>query len=215
MTNVSKRARNANASAGKRKSEEGVKTPSIGAGPLIGAGLAFALLFAAFVAFTNRSAPPANIGGPFLLTTQNGENFSDRDLVGRPHLMFFGYTNCQDICHTTLFEMSEIMRALGPDANVGGVFVTVDPEHDTPQILKTYLESFDPRIVGLTGSRDAVDAMLKEFRIFSKQAAGDKNGYSVDHNTVVFLMDKEGRFVSVFNVARQPAEAARELKRYL
>ena len=182
---------------------------------MIGVGVACALLFAAFVVFTNQQAKPPAIGGPFQLTTQFEKPFTDKDMLGRPYLVFFGYTNCPDICHTTLFELSEIMRALGPDANVGGMFVTVDPERDTPQILKDYLSSFDPRIVGLTGAHDALDPMLKEFRIFAKRAPGEDANYGVDHTTVVYLMDKNGHFVNAFNVARKPADAARELQRYM
>ncbi len=200
----------------KKQREKGnAKAPAIGAKPLIGIGVACALLFAAFVAFTNKQAAPPDIGGPFQLTTQFEKSFTDKDMLGRPYLVFFGYTNCPDICHTTLFELSEIMRALGPDANVGALFVTVDPERDTPQILKDYLSSFDPRIVGLTGPRSELDPMLKEFRIYAKRAPGDDANYSVDHVTVVYLMDKNGRFVNAFNVARKPADAARELQRYL
>ncbi len=200
----------------KNKAPKGAaKASPIGARTLIGVGVACALLFAAFVVFTNQQAKPPAIGGPFQLTTQFEKPFTDKDMLGRPYLVFFGYTNCPDICHTTLFELSEIMRALGPDANVGGMFVTVDPERDTPQILKDYLSSFDPRIIGLTGAHDALDPMLKEFRIFAKRAPGEDANYGVDHTTVVYLMDKNGHFVNAFNVARKPADAARELQRYM
>jgi protein SCO1/2 len=111
--------------------------------------------------------------------------------------------------------MSEILRAMGPDAKVGALFVTVDPERDTPEALKDYLSNFDPRIIGVTGSRASLDPVLREYRIFSKRAPGKDEDYSVDHTTVVYLMDKNGRFVSPFNVARRPAEAARELERHL
>ncbi|MGA8169240.1 MAG: SCO family protein [Methylocystis sp.] len=191
------------------------KAPTLGAKPLIGIGVAAALLFGAFVVFTNQQAAPPAIGGPFQLTTQFEKSFTDKDMLGRPYLVFFGYTNCPDICHTTLFELSEILRALGPDAKVGGMFVTVDPERDTPRILKDYLSSFDSRIVGLTGAHEALDPMLKEFRIFAKRAPGEDANYGVDHTTVVYLMDKNGHFVNSFNVARKPADAARELQRYM
>ena len=199
----------------KQSAKGAAKASPIGAKTLIGVGVACALLFAAFVIFTNQQAKPPAIGGPFQLTTQFEKPFTDKDMLGRPYLVFFGYTNCPDICHTTLFELSEIMRALGPDANVGGLFVTVDPERDTPQILKDYLSSFDPRIIGLTGAHDALDPMLKEFRIFAKRAPGEDANYGVDHTTVVYLMDKNGHFVNAFNVARKPADAARELQRYM
>jgi len=185
--------------------------------PLIPIGIGFVALFAAFVAFTSlrSSPPPSTIGGPFLLTAQNGQPVSDKDLLGRPFLVFFGYTHCPDVCHTTLFEMSEILRAMGPDAKVGALFVTVDPERDTPEILKDYLANFDPRIIGLSGQRPALDPMLKEYRIYSKNVPSANGEYFVDHTTVVYLMDKNGQFVNAFNVARKPEEAARDLQRYL
>jgi protein SCO1/2 len=186
--------------------------------PIILLGLGFVALFAALVAFTGfkPAAPPsASIGGPFQLTAQNGQTVTDKDLLGRPFLVFFGYTHCPDICHTTLFEMSETLRALGPDAKVSALFVTVDPERDTPAVLKDYLSNFDPRIVGLSGDHAALDPMLQEYRIYAKKTQGGRDDYFVDHTTVVYLMDKNGRFVSPFNVTRRPADAARELERYL
>ncbi len=202
-------------SAAKRSGKAAPKSPTLGAKPLVAIGLGCALLFAAFVAFTSGPAKPPELGGSFQLTTQTGRSFSDKDMLGRPYLVFFGYTHCLDICHTTLFELSEIMRALGPDANIGGLFVTVDPERDTPELLKDYLASFDPRIIGLTGPHEALDPMLKEYRIYAKRAPADDGDYGVDHTTVVYLMDKNGHFVNAFNVGRKPAEAARELQRYL
>jgi protein SCO1/2 len=193
------------------------KSPAIPKKPMIAIGVGFALLFAALVAFTsNRPAvTPPSVGGPFQLTAHNGQTVTDKDLLGRPFLVFFGYTHCPDICHATLFEMSEILRALGPQAKIGALFVTVDPERDTPEILKDYLSNFDPRIIGLSGAREAVDSMLREYRIFSKRSPSDAGDYAVDHTTVVYLMNKDGRFVSSFNVGRKPSDAARDLERYL
>jgi len=222
MANVSSKKKNVGGGAvkampavAKRNSRTAAKTPGLSGKLLIGVGVGAALLFAAFVAFTNKNAAPPTIGGPFELTTQTGQTFSDKDMLGRPYLVFFGFTNCQDICHTTLFEMSEILRALGPNAPIGGLFVTVDPDRDTPEVLKDYLSSFDPRIVGLTGAHAAVDPVLQEFRILAKRSPGPNGDYSIDHNVIVYLMDKSGKFVSTFDVSRNPADAARDLKRYM
>jgi protein SCO1 len=201
--------------AAKRNAGNDAKGPVVATKPLIAIGLASALLFAAFVGLTSRPATTPEVGGPFSLLSHNGGTFSNADMVGRPYLVFFGYTHCPDICHTTLFEMSEALRTLGPDAKIGALFVTVDPERDTPQTLKDYLSSFDPRIVGLTGAHEALDPMLKEYRIYAKRAPGDAADYGVDHTSIVYLMDKNGRFVGAFNVSRKPAEAAHELERYL
>ncbi|WP_245433600.1 SCO family protein [Methylocystis hirsuta] len=199
------------------KGAQSTSGPGISRPLLIGVGAVFALIFGAFVYFTSGKPTTSTeiIGGPFQLTAHTGQQVTEQDFLGRPFLVFFGYTHCPDICHTTLFEMSEILRAMGPDAKVGALFVTVDPERDTPEALKDYLSNFDPRIIGVTGPRASLDPVLREYRIFSKRAPGKDEDYSVDHTTVVYLMDKKGHFVSPFNVARRPAEAARELERHL
>jgi protein SCO1/2 len=137
------------------------------------------------------------------------------DLKGRPTLLFFGFTHCPDICPTTLFEVSEILRQLGPDADkVRAAFVTVDPERDTPAVLKDYLGSFDPHLMALTGSREDVERMLKSYRVYSRKVPTD-GGYTMDHTALVYLMDKRGQFVAPFNMKRTPQEAATDLRRYI
>ncbi|BBU61465.1 copper-binding protein [Methylosinus sp. C49] len=202
-----------------KSSQKGrAKGPDLPKLPLFAIGGVFLAAFVALVAFTSLKPPPppaSAIGGPFQLVAHNGQTVTEKDFLGRPFLVFFGYTHCPDICHTTLFEISEVLRALGPKANAGALFVTVDPERDTPAVLKDYLSNFDPRIVGVSGERAQLDPMLKEYRIYSKKAAESGEDYAVDHTTVVYLMDKNGRFVSSFNVGRKPADAARDLERYL
>jgi len=156
------------------------------------------------------------VGGPFKLTDQDGKPVSDLNFRGKPFLVFFGFTHCPDVCPTTLFEVSEIFRALGPDAkNIRAMFVTVDPERDTPAVLKDYLASFDPRIIGVTGDEAAVAAAEKSYRVYAKKVPTDGGGYTMDHTAIVYLMNKDGRFVAPFNMKRRPEEAAAELKRYL
>jgi protein SCO1/2 len=158
---------------------------------------------------------PSAIGGPFALIDQNGKAITDEDMKGRPSLVFFGYTHCPDVCPATLFELSEALRALGPDRKAAALFITVDPERDTPEVLKDYLSSFDPRIVGVTGRRDQVDPVLKEFRVYSRKIAGEGDDYTMDHTALVYLMDKQWRFVRPFRLDRKPQEAAAELSKYL
>jgi len=159
---------------------------------------------------------PSAVGGPFRLVDQNGEAVTEEALKGRPSLVFFGFTHCPDICPTTLFDVSEIYKALGNDGDkVKAFFVSVDPERDTPAILKEYLSSFDPRLRGLTGDPVAVAAMEKAYRVYSKKIPLDAGGYTMDHTALVYLMDKDGRFVAPFNLKRRPEESAAELKRYL
>ena len=179
------------------------------------------LCFGVILIVSGRLSAPvaqqaAAIGGPFKLTDQNGKTVTDQDLKGRPFLVFFGFTHCPDICPTTLFDVSEIMRALGKDAErVGALFITVDPERDTPAALKDYLSSFDPHLLGLTGEPAAVAAVAKAYRVYFKRVPLDQGGYTMDHTAIVYLMDKDGRFVSPFNMKRTIEAAAADLRRYL
>ncbi len=156
------------------------------------------------------------IGGPFRLVDQDNRPITDADFKGKPFLVFFGYTHCPDICPTTLFEISEVLRAMGGDADrAAALFITVDPDRDTPPVLKDYLSNFDPHLRGATGSREALAAVEKEFRVYAKKVPTGNGDYSMDHSAIVYLMDKDGRFVAPFNLKRSPEQAAAELKKYL
>jgi protein SCO1/2 len=187
----------------------------------LAAFLAGLLLFSTVVFIvTGRSPAPvalqSAVGGPFRLIDHNGRPVTDQDMKGRPFLVFFGFTHCPDVCPTTLFEVSEILRALGSDAErVRALFVTVDPERDTPEKLKDYLSSFDPRLIAVTGDEASIKAMEKTYRVYAKRVPLDGGGYTMDHTAIVYLMDKDGRFVAPFNMKRRPAEAAADLRRYL
>jgi protein SCO1/2 len=162
------------------------------------------------------SAGAAAIGGPFSLTDQNGRTVTDKDLRGHPFLVFFGFTHCPDVCPTSLFEISELLGRLGPDAQkLSAVFVTIDPERDTPAAMKDYLSSFNPHLVGLTGDPAAIAAVAKEYRVYVKKVPLDNGDYTMDHTALVYLMDKDGRFVTPFNLKRTPEDAAADLRRYL
>ncbi|MCX7312862.1 MAG: SCO family protein [Hyphomicrobiales bacterium] len=186
----------------------------------LGAFVAGLVLFSAVIFLVTGRSPspitmPSAVGGPFNLVDQNAKPITDADFKGRPFLVFFGFTHCPDVCPTTLFEVSEIFRSLGPNnKNVGAMFVTVDPERDTPAVLKDYLASFDPRIVGATGDAAAIAAAVKSFRVYAKKVPTDGGGYTMDHTAIVYLMGKDGRFVAPFNMKRRPEEAAADLKRY-
>jgi protein SCO1/2 len=159
---------------------------------------------------------PSAIGGPFRLVDQNGAAVTQDDLKGKPSLIFFGFTHCPDICPTALFDMTQVYKALGRDGDkLAAFFVTVDPERDTPEVLKEYLSSFDPHLRGLTGDAASVAAMEKAYRVYSKKVPLEAGGYTMDHTALVYLMDKQGRFVAPFNMKRKPEDAATELKRYL
>ena len=187
---------------------------------VLGAFVAGLALFSAVIFIVTGRTPapiamPSAIGGPFQLVDQNSKPITDQDLKGHPFLVFFGFTHCPDVCPTTLFDVSEVFRALGPQANVRALFVTVDPERDTPAVLKDYLSSFDPRLVGATGDAPAIAAMEKAYRVYAKKVPLEDGNYTMDHTAIVYLMDKTGRFVTPFNLKRRPEEAATDLKRYL
>jgi protein SCO1 len=188
-----------------------------------GAGLAGLVLSFVIVLLINGGAAispsaqqTASIGGPFRLTDQNGKTFTDQDLKGRPFLAFFGFTHCPEVCPTTLFEVSEILRKLGPDADrVGALFVTVDPERDTAPVLKEYMSSFDPHLTGLTGEVADIAAVAKAYRVYFKKVPVEGGDYTMDHTAIVYLMDKQGRFVSPFSLKRAVDVSVADLRKHL
>lgn len=183
--------------------------------PLMALALGLAILAGALAWGLGGGTAPAAIGGPFRLVNQDGKTVTDADFRGEPLLVFFGYTHCPDDCPITLAEMTMALKKLGPQAAIRGAFITVDPERDTPAVMKNYLTSFDPRIAGLTGARPAIDAVLKEYRVFFKKVPGKNGDYTSNHSTVVYLMDKQGRFVNAVDFSRGPAAADKQLKAYM
>jgi protein SCO1/2 len=159
---------------------------------------------------------PSTVGGPFELTDQSGQAVTEQSLQGRPTLIFFGFTHCPDICPTSLFEISEVLRAMGKDADrVNAYFVSVDPERDTQPAMKEYLASFDPHLKGLTGDAAAIAKVLSGYRVYAKKVPMKDGDYTMDHTALIYLMDRDGKFVAPFNLKRKPEEAAADLKRYL
>lgn len=153
------------------------------------------------------SAPqPADIGGAFQLTTHRGTPFTERDLVGRPFVVFFGFTHCPSVCPTALFELSEILRAIGSAADqLTPLFISVDPERDTPEVLSSYLESFDERIVGLTGTTAQVRAAAEAFRASYQKVPLQDGEYTMDHSAIVYLMNRTGRMTGSLDI-HEPIE---------
>lgn len=156
------------------------------------------------------------IGGPFQLVDQTGQAVTEKSLQGKPTIIFFGFTHCPDVCPTALFEMSEVLRAMGKDAGrINAYFVSVDPERDTPEVMKSYLGSFDPTLKGLTGTPEAVASVISAYRVYAKKVPLKDGDYTMDHTALIYLMDRDGRFVAPFNIKRRPEEAAADLKKYL
>jgi protein SCO1/2 len=139
------------------------------------------------------------IGGPFRLIDQNGKAVSDADLKGKWQLVFFGYTHCPDACPTALNEIALALDQLGEKrGEVEIVFITVDPDRDTPEVMKSYVQSFDAPIIALTGSPDAVAQAAKAYRVFYAKHPRADGDYDMDHSAVIYVMNPEGRFTATF-----------------
>ncbi len=143
----------------------------------------------------------ARFGGDFTLVDTAGETFSSDRLKGKPYAIFFGFTHCPDICPTTLFEMSKHLEALGDKAEkIDVLFVSVDPERDTPEQLNKYMSAFDPRITALTGSPEQVTDIIKKYRVVAEKVpTDDGNDYTMNHTATVFLFDGNGTLTSTLS----------------
>ena len=157
-----------------------------------------------------RQEPTTAIGGPFTLTNHRGETITERSFLGRPVLVFFGFTHCPDVCPTTLFETTAWLQAVGAPADrVQVLFVSVDPRRDTPELLSQYLQSFDPRIIAASGTKEQIDAMVSAYRATYRFVPTSGDGYTVDHTATMFMMDSQGRFIGTidFHESREMALA--------
>jgi protein SCO1/2 len=174
-----------------------------------------ALVIAALAAYLtpSRSGAPL-IGGAFALQTADGKTLTDKDMLGHPYLVYFGYTHCPDVCPTTLAQISDVLGKL-PGKPVKALFITVDPERDSAKTVGDYVSSFDPRVIGLSGSLADIEKTEKAFRVYARKAPEKDGDYSMDHSSVVYLMDSSGRFVEAFNLERSAEESAKELAGYL
>ncbi|MCK1362622.1 SCO family protein [Bradyrhizobium sp. 199] len=141
------------------------------------------------------------VGGPFELIDQTGKVRSDRDFRGRLMLVYFGFTYCPDLCPTDLMAIGQALEQLGPDADaVQPVFITLDPERDTAEHLAEYVPLFHPRLLGLTGSPDAIGAASDAYKVYFAKIAIGKDGvdYTIDHTSFIYLMDADGKYLGFF-----------------
>lgn len=158
-----------------------------------------------------KAVSKSGIGGSFALINHKGEKVTDKTFLGAPFLVFFGFTHCPDICPTALFDMSEALRATGEKgAKLRALYITVDPERDTVDVLKNYMNSFDPRVIGLTGDEQAIQNAARAYRAYYKKVP-TKESYTMDHSSAVYLMDKNGQFLRVIDLKRDPQIVAKEL----
>ena len=156
------------------------------------------------------------IGGPFRLVDQNGKTVTDADLKGKWSLVYFGYTHCPDACPTALNDIAVALDELGPKrAEVRPVFITVDPERDTPAVLKSYVTAFDAPILALTGTPQEIAQAAKGYRVYYAKHPEEGGDYSMDHSSVIYVMDPQGRFTASFTHENSPEEIAERLKKLL
>ena len=155
----------------------------------------------------------ASIGGPFDLVRTDGAAITDKDLQGRPHAIFFGFTHCPEICPTTLFEASGWLEALGPLADQLNIyFITVDPERDTREILADYMSAFDARMIGITGTPEKIQQVVQAYRVYVKKVPLDDGDYTVDHTATVYLMNADGTFSGTISWGEEAGVAVEKLK---
>jgi cytochrome oxidase Cu insertion factor (SCO1/SenC/PrrC family) len=160
----------------------------------------------------------ALVGGPFTMLNHKGETVTDRTYLGKPMLLFFGFTYCPDICPTELQVMAAALDELG---NVGSdiqpIFVSIDPERDSPEVMANYVSNFGPRFVGLTGSPAQVADMAGQYRVFyaKQDNAQDPKNYLMDHSSIVYLMGADGKFLKHFSYTTDAKALAQGLKQAL
>lgn len=159
--------------------------------------------------------PTAQIGGPFNLVTHDGKRLSSDDVKGTPFALFFGFTFCPDVCPTSMLDLTNVLKQLGPDADrMRYFFVSVDTERDTPEHLKTYLSNFDPRILGLTGTAAEIAALAKAYRAYYEKVP-TRDGFTYNHTALVYLMDREGRFAGTIAYQEKEETQLAKLRRLI
>lgn len=147
-------------------------------------------------------------GGPFTMIDQNRRTVSDRTLVGAPFVIFFGFTRCPEICPTTMSRLAQLRRKLGTDADrFKVVFVSIDPEHDKPEDLKSFLSMFDVPALGLTGNAAQTAAIVKDYGVYYERMPLPGGDYTIDHSAGVYLMDRRGGFVTTLDI-HEPDQVA-------
>jgi len=156
------------------------------------------------------------IGGPIRLTDQDGKPFDSASLAGKPYAVFFGFTHCPDACPTTLSEMARTEDEIGaPAKDFTTLFVTVDPERDTPAVLKEYVSNFSGNTVALSGTPEQVAEVAKAYRVFYKKVPTSDGGYTMDHTAVLYLMNREGKFEDVIAYSEEHDRYVAKIRKLL
>lgn len=161
----------------------------------------------------------ASIGGPFSLVDVNGTERTDADYKGKFMIVYFGYSFCPDICPAALYNITQAFEAMNNHElnQFAPLFITVDPERDTVENMKTYMQNFHPRMIGLTGSAQRIESVKKAYRVYAKKAKPDgiSTDYLIDHSSIVYVMDRQGRFITSFNHQTDPETIVKTLRAVL
>ena len=177
---------------------------------LLSAGLAAYSLFGIRGTAIQTGTGEALVGGPFTLVDQTGKSITDKDFRGKYMLIFFGYTYCPDVCPTELQVMMAAIDTLGPRAaEVQPIFITIDPDRDTSEVMQSYVENFGPSLVGLTGTAEQIAQVAKAYRVYYAKSGNTKTqDYLMDHSSIIYLMGPDGHFVKHFTYTTDAAALA-------
>lgn len=167
---------------------------------------------------STKAASAVTIGAEFSLTDHNGNTFTHEDLKGKYSLVFFGFTNCPDVCPAGLTKMATALKSLGTQGNrVTPVFITIDPGRDTPEVMNEYVQQFHPNMVGLTGEKADLKAVQNGYKVYSaREETGDHDGaYMMNHSAYTYFMGPDGEFITIFSSKDVPADMAWEMKKIM
>jgi protein SCO1/2 len=176
---------------------------------VVSVGIAF-LQISSYRASTEQTVAGIEIGGPFSIVDQHGETFTNKDLFGHYSLIYFGFTSCPAVCPTELQKMNIVFKKLGPAGDkVQPIFITVDPARDTKKVIAVYVAQFSPRLIGLTGTQDQINDVLKAFHVYARRVDDSKLAdYTMDHSSYVYWVGPDGRILSLFGPSSTATEIA-------
>lgn len=178
--------------------------------------IAVLMIFLAFTYYSARKGneiEPVKLGVPFSLIDQNGAPITDAAFQGHPMVLFFGFTHCPEICPTTLFEMAGWLKALGDEGkDLRVFFISVDPERDTPEVMKGYTAAFTDRITGITGDPKEVEKVIKGWKIYARKVPTENGDYTMDHTASVMLLDRDARLKSTIDYKETTDVALKKLR---
>ncbi|MBA8899414.1 MULTISPECIES: SCO family protein [unclassified Phyllobacterium] len=178
--------------------------------------IALLMIFLAFTYLSARNGneiEPVKLGAPFSLIDQNGAPITQAAFEGHPTALFFGFTHCPEVCPTTLFEMAGWLKALGDEGkDLRVFFISVDPERDTPEVMKGYTAAFTDRITGITGDPKEVEKLIKGWKIYARKVPTENGDYTMDHTASVMLLDRDARLKSTIDYKETTEMALKKLR---